>query len=144
MIIPVEGATGFLDTNYQGKVNHALTRLEKDDFVLLHVEAPDEASHIADLDAKRQAIEEFDARIIGPLVAALGRFSACRMLVMPDHTTPLAIRTHSRDLVPFVLYPPTDSKPDRMQAFSEREAKNGAYRLESGVKLFRVFVHGVV
>jgi 2,3-bisphosphoglycerate-independent phosphoglycerate mutase len=137
----VEGVTGFLDTNYQGKVDHALARLERDDFVLLHVEAPDEAGHTGELDTKVRAIEDFDRRVIGPLRAGLQELPAYRLMVLPDHATPLEIRTHSRDPVPFSVFPAIDH-PDAMQSFSEREAEKGSYQLSDGTRLLSLLLTG--
>ncbi|MBD97863.1 cofactor-independent phosphoglycerate mutase [bacterium] len=99
----VPGATGFLDTNYAGKWAAATAILETSDFVYVHVEAPDECGHLGDVDKKVQAIEDFDAHIIGPARAYLKANPDTRIMVLPDHATPCAIKTHSREAVPVVL-----------------------------------------
>ncbi|HBT96560.1 MAG TPA: cofactor-independent phosphoglycerate mutase [Desulfobulbaceae bacterium] len=109
-VASVSGATGYIDTNYAGKARAALDALENQDFVFVHLEGPDEAGHQGILADKIQAIEDFDGRIVAPLVAALQeRNEEFRALITMDHFTPMAIRTHSRDAVPVLLY---DSRHD--------------------------------
>ncbi len=101
-VISVPGATGWIDTNYAGKVEAALTALKTgEDFVYLHVEAPDEAGHAGDAALKVRAIEQFDEKVVGPILAGMGAFVRWRALILPDHPTPIAIRTHSAHPVPF-------------------------------------------
>ena len=104
--IEVEGANGGLHTNYEGKVQAALDALRRDcDFAYIHVEAPDEMGHQGSVEKKVQAIEFLDKRVIGPLTEALDREgTAYRLLVMPDHPTPIRVRTHTADSVPYLLY----------------------------------------
>ena len=109
-VINVPGATGWIDTNYVGKAEHALFALKEKDIVYLHVEAPDEAGHTGDLKNKIKAIEDFDEFIVGNIVHGMQQFDAYRILVLPDHPTPLEIRTHSAEPVPFVIY---DNKAER-------------------------------
>ncbi len=100
----VPGATGYLDTNYDNKVAYALRSLAEHDFVYLHVEAPDEASHEGSLEKKIQAIEDLDRQVIGPLLNGLEKFSGYRLLVLPDHPTPISLKTHAADPVPYLLF----------------------------------------
>jgi 2,3-bisphosphoglycerate-independent phosphoglycerate mutase len=93
----VEGATGYIDTNYQGKVAAALSALEQGNFVFLHVEAPDEASHTGSVEKKVQAIESFDKHIVGPIMEGAKKFDKVHLLVATDHFTPVSMRTHSTD-----------------------------------------------
>lgn len=109
-VINVPGATGWLDTNYVGKAEHALFALKTKDFVYLHVEAPDEAGHTGDVKNKIRAIEDFDEFIVGNIMHGMKQFDEYRILALPDHPTPLEIRTHSAEPVPFVLY---DSRNER-------------------------------
>jgi len=109
-VINVPGATGWLDTNYVGKAEHALFALNTKDFVYLHVEAPDEAGHTGDVKNKVRAIEDFDEFIVGNIMHGMKQFDEYRILALPDHPTPLEIRTHSAEPVPFVLY---DSRSER-------------------------------
>jgi 2,3-bisphosphoglycerate-independent phosphoglycerate mutase len=100
----VPGATGFLDTNYEGKVGAALALLDRGDFAYLHVEAPDECGHIGDFSKKKQAIEDFDRRVVGPVWQALEkRGEAYRLVVAMDHRTPVSVRGHTREPVPMAV-----------------------------------------
>ena len=103
-VIPVPGATGYLDTNYRGKGEAALAALADADYVYVHVEAPDEAAHGGLLQEKIAAIEAFDALVVGTVVDGLDRLGPARLLVMPDHPTPVRLRTHTRAPVPYILY----------------------------------------
>jgi 2,3-bisphosphoglycerate-independent phosphoglycerate mutase len=123
-IIEVPGATGYLDTNYRGKADAALEALTRQDFVYLHVEAPDEAAHSGSLADKLTAVESFDREVVGPVLEGLKKFDAWRVLVLPDHPTPVALRTHTDDPVPYALL---DSKGEfvggrKASAYSEEEA----------------------
>jgi 2,3-bisphosphoglycerate-independent phosphoglycerate mutase len=103
-VIEVPGATGYLDTNYLGKAEHALEALKTRDFVYVHVEAPDEASHGGLVEEKVRAIEAFDRLVVGPVFEGLKKMGDFRLLVLPDHPTPLRTMTHSSGPVPFILY----------------------------------------
>lgn len=98
----VEGATGYLDTDYGAKARAALNALKEDDFVFLHVEAPDEAGHMGNVEEKIRAIERFDARVVGPILDEVEG----RVLVLPDHATPIEVRTHTPDPVPYAMTGP--------------------------------------
>lgn len=104
-IVPVEGATGWYDTNYEGKRDACLHALEEGsaDLFLIHVEASDEAGHAGNLEAKVEALENWDRRIIGPLVDGLDNLGPWRLLLLPDHPTYLRTRTHASDPVPYLL-----------------------------------------
>ncbi len=136
-VLNVPGATGYLDTNYEGKVEHALDALkEGDDLVYVHVEAPDEVSHEGSLAKKRQAIEDFDARVVGPLVEGLQRFERWALLLLPDHPTPLKKRVHTPDPVPFALVRSWEAKESsQVQGFSERAARKTGVVVEEGYTL---------
>jgi 2,3-bisphosphoglycerate-independent phosphoglycerate mutase len=141
--VNVEGATGYLDTNYGGKVAAALSALERGNFVFLHVEAPDEASHTGSLDKKIQAIESFDEQIVGPFVeGASKKFRRTRLLVATDHFTPISLRTHSSDPVPFLLVDDLADVPGsgRGRRYCEKEAHAAGLRLKCGEDLFRIFI----
>jgi 2,3-bisphosphoglycerate-independent phosphoglycerate mutase len=103
-VLEVPGATGYFDTNYDGKAEYALKGLKEKDFVYVHVEAPDEAGHMGDLRLKIEMIETFDEKIVGAILKGLKNFERYRVLVLPDHPTPLSIRTHAADPVPYVIY----------------------------------------
>ncbi len=101
--IDVPGATGYLDTDYAAKGRYGVAALADHDLVCVHVEAPDEASHEGRADAKVKALEEIDQHIVGPLLEALPRYGSWRLLVSPDHRTPLRTRAHAYGAVPFVI-----------------------------------------
>ncbi len=130
-VVEVPGITGYLDTNYEGKAQYALDVLARDNFVYVHVEAPDEAGHNGDAQAKVQAIEDFDARVVGPILAGLKEMGPCRILMAPDHRTPIALRTHSREPVPFVLWG-EGIAADALQGYGERAAESGSLQVAHG------------
>jgi len=132
--ILVPGATGYLDTNYEGKVNAALKALREKDLVFIHVEAPDEAGHKGEVKLKIQAIEDFDARVVGPLLKGLRDLGDHRVLVMCDHLTPISLKTHSSEPVPFVLF---DSRRpgDHPRPYTEAAAQASGLVLEQGADL---------
>jgi 2,3-bisphosphoglycerate-independent phosphoglycerate mutase len=103
-VVDVPGATGWLDTNYVGKAEHALWALKTKDIAYVHIEAPDEAGHTGDLKNKIKAIEDFDEFIVGNIIHGMKQFDEYRILALPDHPTPIEIRTHSSEPVPFVIY----------------------------------------
>jgi 2,3-bisphosphoglycerate-independent phosphoglycerate mutase len=134
-IIDVPGATGNIDTNYEGKVQAALEALKSCDFVYLHIEAPDEAGHEGNIDLKVKAIEFFDERVVGPVIEGLEKSGEeWRTLLMPDHATPISIKTHSRDPVPFTIAG-TGIVPDDVETFDEDAAMRGGYGLVEATKL---------
>ncbi len=102
-LIKVPGATGFLDTDYAAKGSYALDALKERDFLLVHIEAPDEAAHMGRADLKVEAIERIDELVVGKLLEGLHRLGPCRILLMPDHATPCRLKTHSNDPVPFAM-----------------------------------------
>ncbi|MFQ5647002.1 MAG: phosphoglycerate mutase, partial [bacterium] len=138
--IEVPGATGYLDTDFQGKARYALKALEKDDFVMIHVEAPDEAGHMGKLELKVKAIEDFDRLVVGEILRHIGELGEVRMLVCPDHATPLSLRTHTRDTVPFVLYSSNNKSPVRSQGYHERWEQAPLVIQEGHLLINRLFV----
>ncbi|RLB68287.1 MAG: cofactor-independent phosphoglycerate mutase [Deltaproteobacteria bacterium] len=120
--VEVPGATGYLDTNYENKVRYTLDSLKEHDFVYLHLEAPDEASHEGSLEKKIQAIEDLDRRVIGPLVEGLREFSGFRMAVLPDHPTPIRTKTHSSGPVPYLLYDSENGQTGPYKEYCEATA----------------------
>ena len=148
-LIDVPGITGYLDTNYAGKADYALAALAQTDFVYLHVEAPDEAGHNADAAGKKQALEDFDELVVGRVLAGLESLGEpVRILLTPDHRTPIALRTHSREPVPFVLWG-EGIEADNMQTYNETAGSDGALNLQHGHQLMQLLVdrlpgdHGV-
>jgi len=137
----VEGMTGYLDTNYRGKAEKALSFLNEKDLVYVHVEAPDEASHEGSLEKKIRAIEAFDREVVGPVLEGLVRFEACSLMIITDHFTPIQIMTHSREPVPFsVLCSEDRSRPHRKRGFSERSAFEGEVSFLKGYHLMPWFL----
>lgn len=117
-IIKVPGMTGFLDTNFEGKAQYAINALDDHDYVFVHVEAPDEAGHMGSIEKKIEAIEAIDARMMPIIMKGLEKFSSYRLLITPDHPTPIALKTHSSDPIPAIIYG-TGIKPDGNQVYSE-------------------------
>ncbi|GLI39179.1 cofactor-independent phosphoglycerate mutase [Geobacter hydrogenophilus] len=139
-VIRVEGATGYLDTNYDGKVQAALKALETHDYVYLHVEAPDEASHSGNLSHKLQAIEDFDARVVGPVMEGIRRFGSFRILCTPDHPTPIRLKTHTDAPVPFIIYDGGESDNDSILGYDEDSARASGLVLEEGHRLMELML----
>jgi len=142
-VIDVPGATGYLDTNYEGKADYALKSLANRDFCFVHVEAPDEAGHSGDMEAKIKAIENFDEKVVGRVLRGLKRYDKYRIMVLPDHPTPISIRTHTCDEVPFAIFSPSDATDD-VKAFDESSARKGALGAVEGKELMELFIKGGV
>ncbi|MDR2141720.1 MAG: cofactor-independent phosphoglycerate mutase [Deltaproteobacteria bacterium] len=136
--IPVSGATGLLTTNYQGKAQAALEALRELDLVVIHLEAPDECSHQGDLAAKIQAIENFDAQIVQPILAGLSQFEPYRLLVACDHYTPLSLKTHAADPVPFILYDSQSQADSGASGYCEKAALEAGLLIPDGPSLGRL------
>ncbi len=126
-IIEVEGATGLWDTNYEGKTKAALDELKKKDFVFLHVEASDEAGHDGEVDLKVKTIENLDSRMIGPIYEETKTWDepVC-IAILPDHFTPVELRVHVGEPVPFIIYYP-GIEPDDTQVYDEVSCVTGSY-----------------
>lgn len=125
--IIVPGATGLADTNYEGKTQAAIEALRKDDFVFLHIEASDEAGHDGDLELKLRTIENLDSRVVGPIFEEVSKWDEpVAIAVMPDHPTPVEIRTHVKEPVPFAVWYPGIS-PDSVQTYNEVSCVSGSY-----------------
>jgi len=133
-VIEVPGATGYLDTNFSGKAAYAVESLHERDFVFVHVEAPDEAGHMGDIEAKVRAIEDFDEKVVGGVLDELGGFGEYRVMVLPDHPTPIPVRTHTREPVPFAIYSSV-KRADYVDRFDEYRAKEGIFGLVEGHRL---------
>jgi len=122
-IINVEGATGYIDTNYLGKAQAALQALENHDFVYVHVEAPDEASHSGRMDHKIQAIEDFDRQVVGTVLEGIKKFKDYAILCTPDHPTPVHLMTHTSEPVPFIIYRGGAGQGNGAASYDEQQAK---------------------
>ena len=134
-VIEVPGATGFLDTNYAGKVAAALEAIQRNDLVYVHVEAIDECSHLGDLKLKMQAIEDFDSKIVAPVLAAL-KGKGITFAVLPDHPVPIKLRKHTTTPVPLAIAGP-GIEPDQVQSFSETLAPTGSLGFLRGNELVK-------
>ncbi len=137
--IDVPGATGYLDTHYANKGRYAVEALGAFDLVCVHIEAPDEASHEGKAEEKVRAIEQIDAHIVGPLLDALPRYGAYRLLVEPDHRTPLRTRAHAHGPVPFAACG-TGIEPDAAATYDEATAAASALRFQPGHTLMPWFL----
>ncbi|MDI6889257.1 MAG: cofactor-independent phosphoglycerate mutase [Methanocellales archaeon] len=142
-VIEVPGATGYLDTNYEGKADYALRSLADRNFCFVHVEAPDEAGHSGDVRAKIKAIENFDEKVVGRVLKGLKKYEEYRIMVLPDHPTPIPVRTHTSDEVPFAIYSPNETADD-VKAFDELSARRGSLGAIEGKELMRLFIKGEV
>lgn len=138
-VIEVEGATGNIDTNFKGKGEAALkTLLDGQDLVYIHVEAPDECGHHGDLEGKIQAIERIDQDIVGPLLKGLEEAGEdYSILVMPDHPTPISIKIHISDPIPYLLYCSTDVTDSGIDTYTEKTGKSTGVYVEPGYLLMQ-------
>ena len=140
-VFPVEGATGYIDTNYEGKAKTALDILNFMDFVFVHLEAPDEMGHEGNAAGKIQAIELFDEKIVGPILNKIGSFGDYRLIVLSDHPTPLDLKTHVGDPSPFAVL--SSRKEENKAAglpFNEINAKESSILISPGHLLMEKFI----
>ncbi len=136
-VIMVEGATGLYDTNYEGKAQAALEALKEKDFVYLHIEASDEAGHEGNVPLKVKTIEYLDSRIVKTIYEeTLSWDVPVTITILPDHPTPCAIRTHTREAIPFLIWH-KDIEPDCVQTYDEIAARMGSYGLLQGDQLMK-------
>ena len=139
-IIKVPGATGLANTNYEGKASAAIEALKKQDFVFLHIEASDEAGHDGDLDLKLQTIRYLDARIVKPVYEAVSKWEeAVCIALLPDHPTPVEIRTHVKEPVPFAIWH-RGIQPDKVTTYDEKSCTRGEYGLLSLQQFMETFM----
>lgn len=137
-VIKVEGATGYYDTNYAGKAREALDSLERNDLIFIHIEAPDEAGHNGDLRAKMTSLEKIDKIVLGAILKERS-LEDTRILVSPDHFTPVSVRTHTAEPVPFVVA--GNGIPKSVSAhYSEEEAQRSNLYFEEGALLMEYFI----
>jgi len=138
-IISVPGANGYYDTNYAGKAAYALESLKKHDFVYVHVEAPDEAGHNGDAQAKKECIESFDRLVAGAVREYMEKNPDVRVLVSPDHPTPVARRTHTSNPVPFAICG-AGIASNGAKEYSEAEAATKGVKFSSGQEMVKFFL----
>lgn len=138
--IIVEGATGGIETDFAAKIRAALDELKKDqDFVYLHIESPDEAGHQGSAAKKIWSIEQIDKLVLGQVLSELDDFDDIRILILPDHPTPIAVKTHTSDPVPFLLFDKRDPLQSKTASFDEDTAQLGPF-INSGCELMDLFI----
>ena len=137
----VEGATGYLDTNYRGKAEEAIKGLKHLDFMFVHVEAPDEASHNGNIEEKIQAIDAFDEKVVGPVLEGMAQFDDYRIMVASDHFTPICKRTHTGEPTPFAWAGKKEirSRPEG-PGFTEESASQSGLIFKKGHDLMATFL----
>jgi len=138
-VIEVPGATGYYDTDYEGKAKAAIKSLKKNDFVFVHVEAPDEAGHNGDLREKLTAIERFDQLVVGTFLEYSKDKDDFRIMVLPDHATPLSLKTHTSEAIPFAIYGKDTAKGEFL-SYNEKEAQKSQLYFEHGYQLMEYFI----
>lgn len=141
--VRVPGITGFFDTNYKGKGECGVRALEEKDFVFIHVEAPDEAGHMGDVAKKIQAIEDFDQKVVGTVLQGMERWREWRLLLMPDHPTPITLKTHVSDPVPFVLFTSGRQEQGKRLKYNESDAKKTGIVVKKGHTLIDGLIGGL-
>lgn len=137
-VIDVPGATGYIDTDYVAKANYALAALDTLDFIYIHVESPDESGHEGNLDHKMQAIEDIDKKLLGTLREGMAGRDQYRLLIVPDHKTPIALRDHDQGPVPFLLYDSAKPHTASHFPFDERAVTEATTQVEDGTRLIRM------
>ncbi|MYH39519.1 MAG: cofactor-independent phosphoglycerate mutase [Candidatus Dadabacteria bacterium] len=140
-VIEVPGATGYLDTNYAGKVSGAIESLRRVDLAMIHIEATDETGHVGDARLKIRAVEDFDQKVVGPALAGMEQFGEYRVLVLSDHPTPIDLRTHTNEPVPFaILDSGNRSVKNGSLVYTEDSAASSGIFVEQGWKLMGTLV----
>ena len=142
-ILDVPGITGWIDTNYEGKAAAILEALKRVDFAYLHVESPDEAGHSGNCEYKIRAIEDLDKLVVGKVMDGMKSFDEYRILLLPDHPTPLALRTHTADPVPFVIFDSRFIKDNAGIQYDESIAESDVKAFEEGYRLMDYFIKDI-
>jgi len=140
-MIHVDGATGYTDTNYQGKAEQALAALKDMDFIFIHIEAPDEMGHEGSLQGKIRAIEDIDQKVVGTILERIPDFNAFRVMVLSDHPTPISLKTHASDPSPFAVL--SSEKNENLGArlsFGESSARKSQLLISPGHHLMDLFM----
>lgn len=141
--VDVAGATGNIHTNFSGKAKAALQELEAGaEFVYVHVEAPDECGHRYEIDNKVKSIELIDDQVVGTLLKGLEKFENYRIMVLPDHPTPLSLRTHTPEPVPYIIYEKNIKKDPKIEGYDEFQAKTSGISIQEGYTLMDRFIKG--
>ncbi|MBR0536069.1 MAG: cofactor-independent phosphoglycerate mutase [Clostridia bacterium] len=136
----VEGATGYIDTNFEGKAQCAIDELKTNDFVYIHLEAPDECGHRNEPENKVRAIEIIDEKILGRLLPELEKYDDFKIMVLPDHPTPIVTMTHASDPVPYMIYQKSKASDNGISSFNEETAKATGSFIEIGHSLMEKFI----
>ncbi len=140
-IIKVPGVTGYIDSNLKGKAEYALKALKKKDFVYLHVEATDEMGHNGDIAGKIAAIEKFDTDVVGTIIEGMKNFKEYKIMITSDHATPISVRTHTDEPVPFIIYDSTKEVVNDIESYSEKAIKEKSkIYFENGWELLPYFL----
>lgn len=140
-VVNVYGATGYIDTNFEGKAKAAVEEFKRgQDFVYIHVEAPDECGHRNEMENKVKSISLIDKLILAPVVEELKKLGDFKVLVTPDHPTPLALKTHTNDAVPFLIYDSRKEKNGVKNGFSEKTAESTGLYIEKGYTMMKKFI----
>lgn len=141
-VVNVEGATGYMDTNFDGKAQAAIKEFENgQDFVYIHVEAPDECGHRHEIENKKKSLEIIDRKILAPVLEALDKFDDYKVMILPDHATPLALRTHTNDPVPFMIYKKSVNGTEySVEHLSEETAKATGLFIPDGYTIMKYFI----
>lgn len=137
--IEVPGATGYFDTDYHAKARYALKGLKNNDIIFIHVEAPDEAGHAGDIEEKIRAIESIDSKIVGKLLDELPQFNDYALSILPDHATPINVKTHTNDPVPYAMMS-TNNIGDEVRFYDEFSAKGGSMDIRPGHEFINSFI----
>ncbi|MEE1504931.1 MAG: cofactor-independent phosphoglycerate mutase [Acutalibacteraceae bacterium] len=137
----VEGATGYIDTNFEGKADCAIEELKTKDFVYIHIEAPDECGHRNEPENKVKAIEMIDERVLAKVLPELDKYEDYKVMVLPDHPTPIVTMTHAGDAVPYLIYQKSKAADNGIESFTENTAKAAGNYVEVGYSLMDSFIN---
>ncbi len=137
----VEGATGYIDTNFEGKADCAVEELKTKDFVYIHIEAPDECGHRNEPENKVKAIEIIDEKVLARVIPELDKYDDYKVMVLPDHPTPIVTMTHAGDAVPYMIYQKSKASDNGIESFTENTAKAAGNYVEIGYTLMDSFIN---
>jgi 2,3-bisphosphoglycerate-independent phosphoglycerate mutase len=140
-VVEVPNVTGYIDTNFDGKAKAAINELKNgQDFVYVHMEAPDECGHRHEIENKKKSLEIIDKVVLGPILEALEEYDDYKIMILPDHPTPLALRTHTNDPVPFLIYQKS-KQVEGVDEFTEETAKSTGLFIENGADIMNYFIN---
>ena len=137
----VPGATGYIDTNFEGKADCAIEELKTKDFVYIHIEAPDECGHRNEPENKVKAIEMIDEKVLARVLPELDKYEDYKVMVLPDHPTPIVTMTHAGDAVPYLIYQKSKAADNGIESFTENTAKEAGNYVEVGYTLMDSFIN---